>query len=104
MCVPVDKGLATMETIIIATEQLPNQEYGQRLELVLGKESYSELGNGGFFTRVRRASDSPVRTDNEWSGRYGMTLIEAAIDFETRLRGTGHALSMLFNQIREVKK
>jgi hypothetical protein len=100
----MDWGVATMDSIIIAAEQLPNQEYGQRLELVLGKESYAENGNGGFFTRVRRASDSTTRTDHEWSGHYGMTLIEAAIDFETRLRGTGQALNMLFNQIREVKQ
>jgi hypothetical protein len=92
------------ETRIIAIEEMPNQQYGQHLQIILGKESYAKERNDGFFTRVRRASDSTTRTNNEWSGHYGMTLIEAAIDFETRLRGTGQALNMLFNQIREVKQ
>lgn len=100
MCVPVDKGLATMQSIILAVEEMPNQEYGQHLQIILGKESYAEERNDGFFTRVRRASGG----GGEWSGHYGMTLIEAIIDFETRLRGTGHALNMLFDQIREVKR
>ena len=106
MCVPVDKGLATMaehSTIIIAVEEIPNQQYGQHLQIVLGKESYANEGNDGFFTRVRRGSGSGGG-DGEWSGHYNKTLIEATLDFETRLRGTGQALNMLFNQIREVKR
>ena len=103
---PVDKGLATMaehSTIIIAVEEIPNQQYGQHLQIVLGKESYANDGNDGFFTRVRRGSGSGGG-DGEWSGHYNMTLKEATVDFETRLRGTGQALNMLFNQIREVKR
>jgi len=88
------------ESRIIAIEEIPNQEYGQHLEIVLGKENYSKDRNDGFFTRARRANGD----GGEWAGRYNMTLIEAAIDFETRLRGTGQALNMLFNQIREVKQ
>ena len=103
MCVPVDKGLATMETIIIATEQLPNQEYGQRLEVVLGKQQLSEDDTTCFYTGIRRGSKSTVLADH-WSRKHGLTLIQATVDFETRLRGTGHALNMLFNQIREVKQ
>ena len=106
MCVPVDKGLATIaehSTTIIAVEEIPNQQYGQHLQIVLGKESYANDGNDGFFTRVRRGSGSGGG-DGEWSGHYNMTLIEATVDFETRLRGTGQALNMLFNQIREVKR
>ena len=85
---------------IIAIEEMPNQQYGQHLQIILGKESYAKERNDGFFTRVRRASG----IGGEFSGHYNMTLIEAAIDFETRLHGTGQALAMLHNQIQEVKR
>ena len=95
--------MAEHSTTIIAVEEIPNQQYGQHLQIVLGKESYANEGNDGFFTRVRRGSGSGGG-DGEWSGHYNMTLIEATVDFETRLHGTGQALNMLFNQIREVKR
>ena len=106
MCLRLDWGVATMEsqkpneTRIIAIEEMPNQQYGQHLQIILGKESYAKERNDGFFTRVRRESG----IGGEFSGHYNMTLIEAAIDFETRLRGTGQALAMLHNQIQEVKR
>ena len=96
----VSEKHASPAQIIIAIEELPNQEYGQHLQVVLGKESFAKDRNDGFFTRVRRASGD----GGEWAGHYNMTLIEAAIDFQTRLHGTGQALAMLHNQIQEVKR
>jgi hypothetical protein len=120
----MDWGIATMEiktheiaddgiikthgdgTLEIAVGEIENQQYGQRLQVVLGKEIYAGDRNDGFFTRIRRPSDDNFRGPPypEWAGHYNMTLIQAAVDFETRIRGTGYALKMLHDQVREVKR
>tara|TARA_Y100001951_G_C11183521_1_gene207323 strand:+ start:359 stop:712 length:354 start_codon:yes stop_codon:yes gene_type:complete len=117
----MDWGIATMKNVefenpsprffsgtslIIAVEEIANQEYGQRLQVVLGKEEYAKDRNDGFFTRIRRPSDDNFRGPPypEWAGHYNMTLIQAAVDFETRIRGTGNALKMLHYQVQEVKR
>ena len=117
----MDWGVATMEiktheiaddgfikthgdgTLEIAVGDIENQKYGQRLQVVLGKEVYAGDRNDGFFTRIRRniAGDPPYP---EWGGHYNMNLIEATVDFETRIRGTGNAIKMLHDQIREIKR
>jgi len=87
-------------SMIIAVEEMKRQQYGQGLQVVLGKEDYSKDRNDGFFTRIRR----PNGNYPEWAGHYNMTLIEAAVDFATRIGGTGDALQMLHEQVREIKR
>jgi len=87
-------------SMIVAIEEMKHQKYGQELQIVLGKEAYAKDRNDGFFTRIRRPNgDYP-----EWAGHYNMTLIEATVDFTTRVGGTGDALQMLNEQVREIKR
>ena len=86
---------------IIAVEELPNQKADQqKFYVVLGKEGYSEERNDGFFTRLRRGEDG----EGEWAGHYNMNLMEASVDFSTRLSGTGKVLQMLGEQVRDIKR